>query len=92
MSQDWTPLDGNAAAGRLDQIFAADVTTATVRCGACSREGPLAELHLYGRNVGLVLRCPACGAVNLRMVETRSSINLDLSGLTSISLRFGDGR
>ena len=86
MIEDLVPLDGNAAAGRLSQLFTFDVTLATITCGGCACRGPLAELRLYGRDSAIVLRCPHCDAVNIRMLEKGSSVNLDLSGAALISI------
>jgi hypothetical protein len=87
MIEDVVPLDGNAAAGRLGQLFAFDVTLATITCGGCARQGPLAELRLYGRDAALVLRCRYCDAVNVRLLESGAAINLDLSGCALVSIR-----
>lgn len=87
MTEDIVPLDGNAAAGRLGQLFTFEVTTTRITCGHCSLEGPLAELRLYGRDAGLVLRCRRCEGVNVRMLETELITNLDLSGVSRISIR-----
>ena len=87
MSDDNVPLDGNAAAGRLLDVFAVDMTAATVMCEGCGRESALALLALYGGAVGLVLRCPSCDAVNLRLSNTGRSIHLDLRGASRISIR-----
>ena len=91
MMEDVVPLDGNAAAGRLGQFFTFDVTLATITCGDCAFEGPLAELRLYGRDTGIVLRCRHCDAVNIRMLETGTSMNLDLSGTARISIHRASG-
>jgi hypothetical protein len=80
-------LDGNAAAGRLMDIFAADMTGAMVTCEGCGRESALATLALYGGAVGLVLRCRGCDAVNLRLSNTGRAIHLDLRGASRISIR-----
>lgn len=87
MSDDIMPLDGNAAAGRLRDLFAVDITDAIVTCEGCERESALATLVLYGGAVGVVLRCPGCDAVNLRMSNTGRSIHLDLRGASRISIR-----
>ena len=87
MSDDIMPLDGNAAAGRLRDLFADDMTDAIVKCESCERESALATLVLYGGAVGVVLRCPGCDAVNLRMSNTGRSIHLDLRGASRISIR-----
>jgi hypothetical protein len=86
MTEDMIPLDGNAAAGRLGQVFAFDVTLAVVTCRSCARAGPLAELQLYGGEAGLVLRCRRCEAVNIRLLETDRDINLDLSGVGRLTI------
>jgi hypothetical protein len=79
-------LDGNAAAGALQALFAFDVTVAIVRCGNCGVSGPLAELRFYGSPHAMVLRCGTCGEVNIRLLETDRTINLDLSGAARIDV------
>jgi phage FluMu protein Com len=83
---DIVPLDGNAAAGPLMDVFGVDMTGATVKCESCGRESALATLALYGGAVGLVLRCPRCDAVNLRVSNTGRSIHIDLRGASRISI------
>ena len=87
MSEDIVALDGNAAGGLLGRILALDATLARIVCGECAFEGPLAELRLYGRDAGIVLRCRRCDAVNIRMLETRRSINLDFSGAARLTIQ-----
>ena len=53
-------LDGNAAAGALQQVFAFDVTSADVVCASCANSCCLGELKLYGLPMGHILRCPRC--------------------------------
>jgi hypothetical protein len=89
MTRDFVPLDGNAAAGRIGQLFAFDVTRAIVNCGGCQHQGPFAELVLFGGGAGLILRCRQCGEVNIRMLETGQVSHFDLSGVTRISIRMG---
>ncbi|WP_242187091.1 DUF6510 family protein [Sphingomonas sp. CARO-RG-8B-R24-01] len=77
-------IDGNAAAGALGRIFAVDVTAAMLTCDECERKGPVGELQLYGSGPGQVLRCASCGTVNLRIVEIRDQLVLDLRGCTKL--------
>ena len=86
MIDDSMVLDGNAAAGALGALFAFDVTTAIVRCGHCDASGPLAELRFYGSPHAMVLRCKTCGEVNIRLLETDRTVNLDLSGTVRIEV------
>jgi hypothetical protein len=86
MMDDVMPLDGNAAAGRLADLFAVEMTRATVVCDGCGREGALATLKFYG-GAGVVLRCPTCEAIMLRLLNTGSTLNLDLRGCTRLTVR-----
>jgi hypothetical protein len=86
MSDSAVHLDGNAAAAALAQFFGTDMTVATTICGTCGHLGPMAELRLYGRGAGLVLRCPTCEAVNVRMLHTDHLMHIDASGLARISI------
>jgi hypothetical protein len=87
MSDDNAPLDGNAAAGRLMDLFAVDMTGAMVTCEGCGREDALATLAFYGGPVGVVLRCRGCDAVNLRLANTGRVVHLDLRGASRLSLK-----
>jgi Family of unknown function (DUF6510) len=75
-------LDGNMLAGPLREVFAVEVATAAGRCASCGVTSPLAMLHVYAHAPGLVARCPACGAVVLRLVRGPDSAWLDLRGAT----------
>jgi len=63
-------LDGNAAAGLLQEIFVADVTTAQFRCDACGSTGVVGSLRLYAASMGAVLRCGNCDGIVMRAVRT----------------------
>lgn len=80
-------LDGNAAAGPLSEIFAADVLSARGRCAACGRTDAMATARLQPHSHGLLLRCPGCAAILLRLVDTGHSVCLDLHGLSFLELR-----
>jgi hypothetical protein len=87
MIEDPTRLDGNAAAGTLSRFFALDVTEMLITCAACGAESPLGKLHLYGGGMGIVLRCVACGEVNLCAVEVRDTLRLDARGAACLALQ-----
>lgn len=76
-----TSLDGNAAAGRLGDLFAFDVTTAVTTCATCGDVRPVAELRAYMDAPGVVLRCASCNATQLRLVRTGDRAWLDLRGI-----------
>jgi hypothetical protein len=76
-------LDGNAIAGLLHALFGTEMTAATGVCGHCGNEGPVAELVVYKRAPGTVVRCPACAGVLIVLVEVRGVTCVDLSGLAA---------
>ena len=79
-------LDGNAAAGVLREVFGSEMTTALGTCGSCGAVGPVGAVHVYV-SAGMVLRCPSCEAVLMRIVESESRLWVNLTGLRSIELR-----
>ena len=74
-------LDGNAAAGELNRLFAIDITTARGQCANCGAQRPFAEARLYMGGPGIVARCPVCDHVLLRLVNARERTFLDARGL-----------
>jgi hypothetical protein len=74
-------LDGNAAGGALRDVFAIDVTAARATCAGCGDARPIGALLTYGHPMGVVLRCPGCDAVMLRLVRSPAHLTLDASGI-----------
>ena len=74
------PLDGNAAAGLLRELFALDVTAAEVTCGRFGVVAMVGETRLYGGAMGAIFRCAHCDGVVMRLVRTPVGIWLDLRG------------
>ncbi|MDP9281647.1 MAG: DUF6510 family protein [Chloroflexota bacterium] len=79
-------LDGNAVAGMLEQLFGADMTAADSQCAGCGREGQVGTLLAYTSAPGVVLRCPTCSTVMLRMVETPRGTLVEAKGLAYVRL------
>jgi hypothetical protein len=82
MGMDEMHVDGNAAAGLMSEIFVKDLTSAEATCAACGATRPMAALISYGQAMGIVLRCPDCGAAMLQMVRTPRELRVDGSGIT----------
>jgi hypothetical protein len=78
--------DGNAVAGLLATVFGADVTGSEERCAHCGTVSIIGTLRVYMRGPGIVVRCPACTDIVLRIVQTPSGVRLDLSGATGQTL------
>ncbi len=79
-------LDGNAAAGLLQEVFAAEVTTAVGTCEGCGAVDAVGAVHVYSA-AGTVLRCAHCDAVLIKIVSAGERIWVDLRGLRTLELR-----
>ena len=79
-------VDGNAIAGELTEIFAADLTTAVATCVGCGKTGVVATADVYETGMGTVLRCPECDSVLLRVVHARGEIWLEMRGVSSLRI------
>jgi predicted RNA-binding Zn-ribbon protein involved in translation (DUF1610 family) len=80
-------LDGNAAAGILNEIFALEMTTSPFECASCGHENEMGALLAFMQAPGIVLRCPACGNIILRIVQTPGGFYLDLRGAAYLYLK-----
>jgi len=78
-------LDGNTVAGQFLDVFGRDLTTASCTCGSCGAVARVAELAVYLRAPGTVVRCRSCGSV-LIVVTTIREINcVDLGGVADLA-------
>jgi hypothetical protein len=73
-------LDGNAAAGLLQQIFVPDITTAQIQCGKCGAVEAVGSLHLHAAPMGAVLRCSHCDGIVMRAVQSPHGRWLEMTG------------
>jgi hypothetical protein len=74
-------LDGNAIAGTLVEYFGTEMTTARGTCAHCGTSAQIAELRVYGRAPGTVVRCASCGAVLIVLARIRGALQVTLNGL-----------
>jgi DNA-directed RNA polymerase subunit RPC12/RpoP len=76
-------LDGNAIAGQLFEVFGQEMTMATGTCAHCGATGQIAELRVFSRAPGAVVRCRRCGSAVIVLVEIRgvTQMMLDDFGL-----------
>jgi Zn finger protein HypA/HybF involved in hydrogenase expression len=78
-------LDGNAVAGLLAEVFAAELTTARGTCDHCGAAEPVGAVRVY-RAAGFVLRCPHCGSVLAKVVSDGARTWIDLRGTRTLEL------
>jgi hypothetical protein len=79
-------LDANATAGLLYEIFGMEMTAAHGECAHCGNEGEVGTLLAFTQGPGVVLRCPACENVMVRIVKTPEAIYLDARGAVYLRL------
>jgi hypothetical protein len=79
-------VDGNAVGGLLAAVFAADVTASPGECASCHTVSVVGTLRAYMRGPGVVLRCPACAEVVIRIVETPTATLVDVRGAAYLRL------
>lgn len=82
-------LDGNAAAGLLQEVFVHELTAARGACANCGAVGEMGGQHLYmaPRSPGAVLRCSVCESVLMVVVHAGGRFRLGLRGLAWIEMR-----
>jgi Family of unknown function (DUF6510) len=78
-------LDGNAAGGMLSEVFAVEMTTATMICGSCGAGGPVGAMHLF-RGAGIVLRCPQCDNALVKITHGGGRIWFDFGGMRTLEI------
>jgi hypothetical protein len=82
-------LDGNAAAGMLDEVFSHEMTVARAKCAGC---GTIAEIgaehvYMYPHSPGMVLRCNTCENVLMVVVTGAGWRRMGLQGMTWLETR-----
>jgi hypothetical protein len=83
-------LDGNAAAGMLSEVFVPDLTAGRAKCAGCGTTRSIGALHVYSHGMGMVVRCPSCDGVILRVARTATRVWLDARGAVSIVISGGN--
>jgi hypothetical protein len=71
--------DANEVAGLLAEFAAADITTTVRHCQHCHGEHSVGAHRAY-RGAGVVLRCPGCDAVAVRVVTLGDELVVEWSG------------
>jgi predicted RNA-binding Zn-ribbon protein involved in translation (DUF1610 family) len=72
-------VDGNALAGLLQEILVPEFTTLRRTCQSCGDQSA-AGAHRGYRSAGVVLRCPSCGDIAVRVAELPGRQVFELRG------------
>ncbi|HCF85806.1 MAG TPA: hypothetical protein DEV72_11460 [Ktedonobacter sp.] len=79
-------LDGNAAAGMLQEIFPFEMTLVQATCTGCSATNAIGALAAYIHGMGTVLRCPSCESVLIRVAQVKGRYWLDMQGVRVLQI------
>jgi len=82
-------LDGNAAAGILQEIFPFDMTLVQATCTGCGATDFIGALAAYIHGMGTVVRCPSCDTTLIRVAQTRGRYFLDMRGVRVLQISTG---
>ena len=77
-------LDGNGAAGLLQEVFGMEMTVAVATCASCGAVAPIGESGLYTGGPGTVIRCRSCDSVLIVVTQVRGMYCMDLMGIGSM--------
>ena len=79
-------LDGNAAAGILQEIFPFEMTLAQATCAGCGTTDAIGALAVYMYGMGTVIRCPSCDTVLIRVAQAKGRYWLDMRGVRVLQI------
>jgi predicted RNA-binding Zn-ribbon protein involved in translation (DUF1610 family) len=77
-------LDGNGVAGLLAEIAGAEMTAVLRTCPSCGDRRAIGEHRAY-RGAGVVLRCPSCEDVAVRIAVREERLVVDWRGTYEIA-------
>jgi len=83
-------LDGNGAAGLLQEIFGMEMTVAVATCASCGAVAPIGESALYAGGPGTVIRCRICDGVLVVITQVRGMHCVDLMGIRALDMPLGN--
>jgi hypothetical protein len=78
-------LDGNAAAGLLQEVFAVEMTTAIETCNGCGATDQVGALKVF-RGAGIVMRCPKCDNALVTIVEDGARVWIGFAGVRTLQV------
>jgi hypothetical protein len=79
-------VDGNAVAGAMSLALGRDATTIVLECAGCGDRHRVAETRVYLRCPGIVVRCPACSACEVVLVDRSHRLQLTLMSTRTMEL------
>ena len=82
-------VDGSGVGGLLAEVFGVEMTAAPGQCAHCHTVSVVGAMRAYMRGPGVVLRCPACAEVVIRIVRTPRGTMVDARGAAYLVIERG---
>lgn len=79
-------LDGNALGGMMLEMFGVEMTATQTECAHCGTGNEMGALMVFTQAPGVVMRCPACEQIMVRVVRTPTAMYLDARGATYLRI------
>lgn len=79
-------LDGNAVGGMMYEVFGIEMTSTPAECANCGAEHPMGALLAFTQAPGVILRCPICENVMVRLVAAPDAIYVDARGVAALRM------
>ena len=80
-------LDGNAAAGILQEIFPFDMTLVQATCTGCGATNAIEATAAYLHGMGTIVRCPVCDKALIRVAQVKGRYLLDMRGVRVLEIQ-----
>jgi Family of unknown function (DUF6510) len=78
-------LDGNTAAGLLQEVFSVEMTTAIGTCNGCGASEPVGAMRAF-RGAGIVMRCPHCDNALITIARSDTIAWIGLPGVRTLQV------
>ena len=82
-------VDGSGIGGLLAEVFGVEMSAAPGQCAHCHTVSVVGAMRAYMRGPGVVLRCPACAEVVIRIVRTPRGTMVDARGAAYLVIERG---
>ena len=79
-------LDGNAAAGVLEEILPFEMTMAQIHCAGCGAVESVGAEVVYMDAPGMVMRCVHCESVLMTMVHGGGRYWIEMRGVSCLQI------
>jgi Family of unknown function (DUF6510) len=80
-------LDGNVAAGILQEFFPFDMTLVQAACTGCGATNAIGATAAYLHGMGTIVRCPVCDKALIRVAQVKGRYLPDMRGVRVLEIQ-----